>query len=53
MYRVVASFIIEVRPQAQSIKIHMVKIFHNPKCGTSRNTLAHGEVVINEKGERV
>jgi arsenate reductase len=40
MYRVAASFIIEVRPQAQSIKIHMVKIFHNPKCGTSRNTLA-------------
>ena len=47
----------------------MVTIFHNPMCGTSRNTLAildilvepqrgafakeDGEVVINEKGLRV
>lgn len=36
----VASFIIKVRTSTRSLRIDMVKIFHNPKCGTSRNTLA-------------
>ena len=28
------------RPPTRSLRIDMVKIFHNPNCGTSRNTLA-------------
>ena len=29
-----------VRPPTRSLRIDMVKIFHNPNCETSRNTLA-------------
>jgi arsenate reductase len=42
------------------MRFEMVKIFHNPKCGTSRNTLAQirnagvqPEVVIHENSLHV
>jgi hypothetical protein len=50
---------IEHAAQQQSIqKIQMTTIYHNPNCGTSRNTWPSftkedGAVVINEKGQRV